>query len=83
MSKAVKRKVQRTDNAMTTEQLAKKAVRDVKRMSPAEKAKLRHLLDKEFKRVPKNVDGYADAARRCAAEEAAMSNYDGNGKLVN
>ena len=87
MSKAVKRKVQRTDNAMTTEQLAKKAVRDVKRMSPAEKAKLRHLLDKEFKRVPKNVpknvDGYADAARRSAAEEDAMLNYDEKSKPVN
>ena len=81
MSKAAKRKVQRTD-VMTTEQLAKKAAKDVKRMSPDEKAKLRHLLDKEFKRVPKNLDGYADAARRCAAEESAMLNYDANGKPV-
>ena len=54
----------------------------MKRMSPDEKAKLRHLLDKEFKRVPKNVDGYAEAARRCAAEESAMLNYDANGKPV-
>jgi hypothetical protein len=81
MSKAAKRKVQRTD-VMTTEQLAKKAAKDVKRMSLDEKAKLRHLLDKEFKRVPKNLDGYADAARRCAAEESAMLNYDAKGKPV-
>ena len=83
MSKAAKRKPQRTNNTMTTEQLARKATRDVKRMLPDEKAKLRHLLDKEFKRVPKNVDGYAEAARRCAAEESAMLNYDAKGKPVN
>jgi hypothetical protein len=54
---------------MTTEQLARKATRDVKRMSPDEKAKLRTRLRREF--------GPADAA-----EEAAL-NYDGNGKPVN
>jgi hypothetical protein len=85
MIKAAKRKVQRTDDEMTTEQLAKKAVKDVKQMSDVEKAKLRDRMDKEFKRVPrfKNMDGYADAARKCAAEEAAMLNYDEKGKPVN
>jgi hypothetical protein len=80
MIKAAKRKVQRTDDEMTTEQLAKKAVKDVKQMSDVEKAKLRDRMDKEFKRVPrfKNMDGYADAARKCAAED-----YDEKGKPVN
>jgi hypothetical protein len=84
MTRAAKRKSQRTDHAMTTEQLAKKVLKDLKRMSPDEKSELRALMDKEFKRAPrlKNVDSYADAVRRCAAEEA-MSNYDGNGKPVN
>jgi len=84
MGKAAKRKVQRTHNGMTTEQLAQKLLKDVQGMSEQEKAKLRELLDKEF-RVPgfKNLDGYADAARKCAAEEAAMLNYDGKGKPVN
>jgi hypothetical protein len=69
---------------VTTEQLAQKLLKDVQEMSEQEKAKLRELLDKEF-RVPrfKNLDGYADAARRCAAEEAAMLDYDGKGKPVN
>ncbi len=57
---------------MTTEQLAKKAAKDVKQMSEAEKARLRERLS-----------GLADAARRCATEEAAMLNYDGTGKSVN
>ena len=85
MSRAAKRKVQRTDSAMTTEQLVMKATKDVKRMSDVEKSRLRHRLDREFKRVPrvKNMDGYADAARKCAAEEAAMLNYDEKGKSVN
>ena len=82
MKKAAKRKVQRTHNGMTTEQLAQKLLKDLQGMSEHEKAKLRDLLDKEFKRVPKNLDGYADAARRCAAEESAMLNYDANGKPV-
>jgi hypothetical protein len=84
MSRAAKRKVQRTNDAMTTEQLVMKATKDVKRMSPDEKAKLHHRLDKEFKRVPrvKNMDGYADAVRGCAAEEAAMLKYDEKGKSV-
>jgi hypothetical protein len=82
MSKAGKRKVR---TAMTTEQVARKLAQDVKEMSAEEKAKLRDLMDKEFKRVPrlKNMDGYADAARKCAAEEAAMLNYDEKGKPVN
>jgi hypothetical protein len=84
MSKTAKRKVQRTHNGMTTEQLAQKLLEDVQEISEHEKAKLRALLDKEF-RVPrfKNLDGYGDAARKCAAEEAAMLNYDGKGKPVN
>jgi hypothetical protein len=69
VSKDAKRKV-RTE--MTTEQLAKKAVKDVKQMSDVEKAKVREHLS-----------GLADAARRCAAEEAAMLKYDGKGKPVN
>jgi hypothetical protein len=44
MSKAAKRKLQPTDNVMTTEQLAMKATKDVKQMSPDEKAKLRTRL---------------------------------------
>jgi hypothetical protein len=84
MKKVAKRKVQRT-HGMTTEQLAQKLLKDVQEMSEQEKSKLRDLLDKEFKRVPrlKNMVGYADAARKCAAEEAAMLNYDGKGKPVN
>jgi hypothetical protein len=62
MSKAAKRKVQRT--GMTTEQLAKKVARDVKQMSGEEKAKVREHLS-----------GLADAARRCAAEEACNTGW--------
>jgi hypothetical protein len=40
MNKAAKRKVQRTDDEMTTEQLAKKVAKDVKQMSNVEKAKV-------------------------------------------
>jgi len=72
MNKAAKRKVQRTDGEMTTEQLAKKAAKDVKQMSDVEKAKVREHLS-----------GLADVARRCAAEEAAVLNYDGKRKPVN
>ena len=72
MSKATKRKVQRTDDWMTTEQLAKKVAKDVKQMSDVEKAEVREHLS-----------GLADAARRCAAEEAAMLNNDEKGKPVN
>jgi hypothetical protein len=87
MSKAAKRKIQRT-NAMTTEQLAEKAVKDVKdvkQMSPDEKAKLRTRLRREFGPgdAARKLAGLAVAARRCAAEESAMLNYDGKGKLVN
>jgi hypothetical protein len=42
MSKAAKRKVQRT--GMTTKQLAKKALKDLKQMSDVEKAKVREHL---------------------------------------
>jgi hypothetical protein len=56
MSKAAKRKVQRTNDMMTTEQLAEKAAEDISRMSPDEKAKLRALLNREF--------GPADAAKK-------------------
>jgi hypothetical protein len=82
MSRAAKRKVQRT-HGMTTEQLAQKLLTDVQEMSEQEKAKLRDLLDKEL-RVPRfqNLGGYADAARKCAAEEAAMLNYDGKGSQL-
>ena len=55
---------------MTTEQLARQAIKDVKRMSPDEKAKLRALLDREF--GPSKLDGLAEAARRVAEEESAM-----------
>jgi hypothetical protein len=55
MRRAAKRKHQPTDNVMTTEQLVMKATKDVKRMSPDEKAKLRALLNREF--------GPADAAK--------------------
>lgn len=33
---------------MTTEQLARKITRDVQRMTPEEKAKLREILDRAF-----------------------------------
>ena len=62
----------KTNKYLTTEQLAKKAAQDVKQMSGEEKAKVREHLS-----------GLADAARRCAAEEAAMLNYDEKGKPVN
>jgi hypothetical protein len=62
----------KTKKYLTTEQLAKKLARDVKQMSGEEKAKVREHLS-----------GLADAARGCAAEEAAMLNYDGKGKPVN
>jgi hypothetical protein len=85
MSRAAKRKHQPTDNVMTTEQLAEKAIRDVEQMSPDEKAELRALLDRAWgpSNAAKKLRGFADAARRCAAEEAALANYDGNGKPVN
>jgi hypothetical protein len=31
----------------------------------------------------RGMEGFAEAARRVAAEEAAMLNYDGKGKPVN
>jgi hypothetical protein len=70
---------------MTTEQLAMKIVEQVEQMSPDEKAKLRAILDREFgpAHAAKKLEGFAEATRRCAAEEAAMANYDENGKLVN
>jgi hypothetical protein len=85
MKRAVKRKLQRTDTMMTTEQLAEKAIRDVEQMSPDEKAELRAILDREFGigNAARKLRGFADAARRCAAEEAALANYDGKGKPVN
>jgi hypothetical protein len=85
MSKAAKRKLQPTDNMMTTEQLAEKAAEDISRMSPDEKAELRAILDREFGigNAARKLRGFADAARRCAAEEAALANYDGKGKPVN
>jgi hypothetical protein len=61
MSKAAKRKLQPTDDtAMTTEQLAEKAIRDVEQMSPEEKAELRAIIDREFGRggaALRNYDG--------------------------
>jgi hypothetical protein len=85
MSKAAKRKVQPADDVMTTGQLAEKAIRDVEQMSPEEKAELRAILDREFgpSNAARKLRGFADAARRCAAEEAAMLNFDGSGKPVN
>ena len=82
MSRASKRRVR---TSITTEQLAKKAVSDVKRMSPDEKARLRTRVRREFGTADaaKKLEGFADAARRCAAEEAALRNYDGTGKPVN
>jgi hypothetical protein len=85
MSRAAKRKLQPSDNAMTTEKLAMKIAEHVEQMSPDEKAKLRALLNREFgpSSAARKLRGFADAARRCAAEEAALANYDGNGKPVN
>ncbi len=81
MSKTAKRRVR---TAMTTEQLGKKVAKDVKNMSADEKAKLRTRLTREFgpADAAKKLEGFAEAARRCAAEEAAMLNYDGKGKPV-
>jgi hypothetical protein len=85
MSKAAKRKVQPTDTAMTIEQLATKITEDVEQMSPDEKAKLRALLNREFgpSSAATKLKGFAEAARSCAAEEAAMANCDRDGKPVN
>jgi hypothetical protein len=82
MSKAAKRKAR---TAMTTEQVARKLAKDVKEMSADEKAKLRTRLRREFgpADAAKKLEGFAEAARRCAAEEAAMLNYDATGKPVN
>jgi hypothetical protein len=82
MSNAAKRKVR---TAMTTEQIGGKLAKDVKEMSPDEKAKLRTRLSREFGPVDvaKKLEGFAEAARRCASEEAAMLNYDEKGKPVN
>jgi hypothetical protein len=79
MSKAPKRKVQRT--GMTMEQLGQKAIKDIQKMSEQKKAKLRKILDREFKKPRfRGMEGFAEAARRCAAEEAAMLNYRWEGK---
>jgi hypothetical protein len=85
MSKAAKRKLQATNTVMTTEQLAIKIAEHVEQMSPDEKAKPRALLNREFglADAARKLEGFAVAARRCAAEEAAMENYDGKGKPVN
>lgn len=86
MSKAAKRKFQPTDDtAMTTEQLGEKVAEQIEQMSPEEKAELRAILDREFgpSSAARKLKGFADAARRCAAEEAALRNYDGKGKPVN
>jgi hypothetical protein len=55
------RKQTRQTRSLTTEQLVEKAIRQVQQMSEVEKAKLREHLS-----------GLADAARKFAAEEAAM-----------
>ena len=55
---------------MTTEELARQAIKQVKAMSPGEKAKLRARLNREFGRS--KLEGFAEAARRVADEEAAM-----------
>ena len=81
MKKAAKRKVQRT--GMTTEQLAQKAIKDIQQMSEEEKAKLRKHIDRELKPRFRGMEGFAEAARRVAAEEAAMLNFAGKGKPVN
>jgi hypothetical protein len=47
---------------VTTEQLVERAIQQVQQMSEAEKAKLRE-----------DLSGLADAARRVAAEDAAIS----------
>lgn len=85
MSKAAKRKLQPTDDMMTTEQLALKVGECIEKMSSDEKAELRAILDRAFgpSNSARKLRGFADAARRCAAEEAALANYDGNGKPVN
>jgi hypothetical protein len=81
VGKATKQKVQRT--AMTTEQPGEKAIKDIQQMSDVEKTKLREILDREFKPRFRGMEGFAEAARRVAAEEAAMLNYGGKGKPVN
>lgn len=80
--KPAKRKVR---TQMTTEQLGREVAKQVEKMSADEKAKLRTRLTREFgpADAPKKLEGFAEAARRCAAEEAAMSNYDGKGEPVN
>jgi hypothetical protein len=85
MSRAAKRKDQPTDEMMTTEQLALKVGECIEKMSADEKAELRAILDRAFGigNAAGKLRGFADAARRCAAEEAALRNYDGNGKPVN
>jgi hypothetical protein len=82
MNKATKRKVR---TVMTTEQLGREVAKQVKKMSADEKAKLRTRLAREFgpANPAKKLEAFAEAARRCAAEEAAMLNYDGKGKPVN
>jgi hypothetical protein len=54
---------------MTTEQLARQAVKQMKAMSADEKVK-RARLDREF--GPSKLDSLAEAARRVAEEESAM-----------
>jgi hypothetical protein len=60
---------------MTTEELAKKVIKDIKAMSTDEKAKLRTRLRREFGPADsaKQIGGLAEAASRVAREEAAMA----------
>jgi hypothetical protein len=56
--------------SLTTDQLARKLLREVKAMSPDEKAKVRAQLNRAFGPVAQSL---ADAARKVAREEAAMA----------
>lgn len=59
---------------MTTERIAEKLVKDMKRRSPKEKAKLRRILNKAFgpSAMREKMSGLAAAARQVAYEERQL-----------
>jgi hypothetical protein len=69
-TRKARKTIWKTKRFMTTEEVARKLLRDVQAMSPDEKAKLRARLTREFGPV---AQGLAEAARKLAREEAAMA----------
>ena len=70
---------------MITKKLAEKLARDVERMSPDEKAKLRKRIHRELgpAELYRTISGLAEAARKIQQEEQLMLAFEPTGKPIN